>query len=285
MKASGGPHESKAPVVEFVFPVGCKIMLDAATRLLSLINQVDHCTRHVRLDFQEGEDGAMGYLNRMGFFEHLSPRVEVIPSRPLISTVQLYRGTNQGIVEFARINQRHRDKRLPGRLADALLRDSRERPDAQALSDAAWTVFAELIDNVYVHSDTPVDGFAALQMYKSPQGKRVVVAVSDSGYGIFETLKPVLIQQHSPLAQLSDIDLLVEIFRQGISRHGPDRGCGLQGAAGKAKKYNAELDVRLPHLRACLLPRTTGYEAAVAYCYTDLPLIWGTHICFSFRID
>jgi hypothetical protein len=62
------------------------MMVDGAIRLLSLANQL---TRRVRLNFEEGEFGTMGYLNRMGFFDHLHPDIEVLPGRPLwsVSTI------------------------------------------------------------------------------------------------------------------------------------------------------------------------------------------------------
>jgi hypothetical protein len=41
-------------------------MIDSAVRILSLANQLDLCTRRVRLAVVEGERGAPGYLNRMG---------------------------------------------------------------------------------------------------------------------------------------------------------------------------------------------------------------------------
>jgi hypothetical protein len=40
----------------------------------------------------------------------------------------------------------------------------------------------------------------------------------------------------------------------GISRHGADRGCGLTGAAAKAIKFTAGLDIRLPHPRLLVSP-------------------------------
>lgn len=42
------PHGKDSYETQFLFPVGCKIMVDAAVRLLSLINQLDHCSRRVR---------------------------------------------------------------------------------------------------------------------------------------------------------------------------------------------------------------------------------------------
>ena len=225
----------------------------------------------------------MGYLNRMGFFDHLSTRIEVLPGRPEISGVDVYGGMNAGLVEIARINREARDNTLLSRLTSALMRACGNRPDASDLEGAAWTIFAELIDNIFSHSQTPLDGYAALQEYS--RGKGLMVTVSDSGLGIMETLRPALKQESSVLSRLSDLELLVEIFRQGVSRHGVDRGCGLKGSAAKAMKYKADLDVRLPNIRVLLKPGVQGYRADTAYCYEKLSLIWGTHICFTFRLD
>lgn len=220
-------------------------MVDSAVRLLSLANQLSASTRRVRLTFDEGEDGTMGYLNRMGFFDQLAEEIEVEPSRPLYSAAELYHGANAALVEIARINKDQRDQDLPSQLTDALLRSCGSRPDAAELEDAAFTVFAELIDNVFAHSKTPLNGYAALQVY--PRGDRLMVAVSDSGLGIMQTLRPALKTEFPKLVGLGDLDLLVEVFREGLSRHGQDRGCGLKGSAAKAMKFRAELDVRLPN--------------------------------------
>jgi hypothetical protein len=258
-------------------------MVDAAVRLLSLFNQLDFCTRRVRLDFEEGETGTMGYLDRMGFFDHLSENVAVLPARPAVSGAEIYGGTNARLVEITRINRAYRDDGLPSRLTEAVMRSCGDRADADELAGAAWTIFAELIDNIFSHSNTPLDGYAALQLY--PNGNSLQVAVSDSGIGIMDTLRPVLRHESPALDQLSDTELLVEIFRQGLSRHGADRGDGLKGSAAKAMKFNADLDVRLPNIRVLLTPKREGYKPNTAYCYENLPLIWGTHICFTFHLD
>lgn len=278
------PHESQSPEIRFVFPTGCKVMIDAAVRLLSLFNQLDNCCKRVTIEFEEGEEGAMGYLNRMGFFDHLSPNVEVEPSRPSYSGAALFGGGSLCLVEIAEINaQKQRDKSLPTRLTNVLMQACEGRTDAPELAGAAWTIFAELIDNIFSHSETQLAGYAALQVY--PGGNILKVAVSDSGHGIMKTLRPSLESESPTLAALSDIDLLVEVFRQGISRHGADRGCGLKGSAQKAMKFKADLDVRLPNIRVRLKPGREGYKAHTAYCYQQLPLLWGTHICFTFGID
>jgi len=67
-----------------------------------------------------------------------------------------------------------------------------------------------LIDNIFSHSNTPLDGYAALQLY--PNGNSLQVAVSDSGLGIMSTLRPALKHESPALDRLSNTELLVEIF-------------------------------------------------------------------------
>lgn len=282
LRASCGPHDPGTFEVTFEVPTGCKVMVEAAIRFLSLANQLAVSTRRVRIRFEEGEPGTMGYLNRMGFFDYLAPEVEVLPFRPDYSAAEAYRGGNAALVEIARISKDVRDEDLPTRLTAALMRSCHNRPDAAELEGAAWTIFAELIDNVFSHSSTVLDGYAALQVY--PKSDRLSVAVSDSGRGIMQTLRPAIGKEFPRLAGLSDTQLLVEVFRQGLSRHGPDRGCGLKGSAAKAIKFQAVLDVRLPHQRVVLMPARGAYRINTAECYDGLPLIWGTHIGFGFRL-
>ena len=68
--------------VALVFPAGCKLMIVAIVRLLSLANQLASDGKRVRLVFLEGASGTMGYVDRMGFFDRLSDAVEVAPARP-----------------------------------------------------------------------------------------------------------------------------------------------------------------------------------------------------------
>lgn len=277
----GGPHDSRVTEVTFRFRPYCKIMLDAGVRILSLGNQLSFTGRAVKLVFEDGNSGTMGYLNRLGFFDLLSPDVTTVPERPFFSGAQLYGRTNTNVVEFARITPSKRDDFLPSRLADSLESANPSRPDRKALGQSAFTIFAELIDNVFQHSSTELDGFAALQVYSN--GGKAQVVVSDSGIGILKTLRPTL--RSSRFSKVSDTDLIVEIFRQGISRHGKLRGCGLKESAAQAIKYRAELEVRLPTCSVRLVPSPDGYKPNMAYCRSGLPLIWGTHICFNFLLD
>ncbi len=280
LRDSHGPHAQDSHDIVFEIPADCKIMIDGAVRLLSLANQLASTTRRTRLRFEEGEAGTMGYLNRMGFFDCLDPRVDVEPERPFISGAALYRGENRMLVEIARINKEVRDDGLPTRLSDVVKAACASRADVEELGGAVWTIFAELIQNIFDHSDTQLDGYAALQVYQG--GNKVSLAVSDSGRGIMDTLRPVLRSAFPKLADLTDTEVLVEVFRQGVSRHGADRGCGLKGCAAKAIKFAATLDVRLPNQRVLLVPAKGIYEPNTAHCFEGLPLLWGTHIGFAF---
>jgi hypothetical protein len=274
------PHGGVYSTAHFSIPLGCHLMTDTIVRLLSLLNQLDHCTRRVVLDFEDGDAGTMGYLNRIGFFNHLSRSIEVRPFRPEGTS---FHGKNPGLVEIERIDRNARDSSLLDRLTRAVGRACSQRKDVTDLEGATWTIFAELIDNVFSHSQTPLDGFAALQVY--PKGNCLKIAVSDSGLGILQTLRPSLKTEHPRLSELPDVDLIVEVFRQGISRHGANRGCGLRGCASKAIKFGADLDLRLPTERVWLVPGGAHYKPNMAYCFQNLPLIWGTHICFTIALD
>ena len=277
------PHTCSADRIVFDFPVGCKVMADAGVRLLSLVNQLAFAGKMVILQFEECEEGTMGYLDRMGLFEYLRADVMVYPKRPAISGSLLYHGRSEHLVEISSINPCESPSDLPSRLADTLVRNVKVAHGTKNLGQAAFTVFAELIDNIFQHSSTELDGYATLQVYKG--GGRVKVVVSDSGKGIIQTLRPALKLAGSSLAQLSDTDLVVETFRSGVSRHGGMRGCGLKASADHALRFSAELNVRLPRCRVHLVPSPDGYRPSVAYCRDGLALLWGTHICFDFRLD
>lgn len=258
-------------------------MVDAGIRLLCLANQLRHVGKIVTLVFDDGVSGTQGYLDRMGFFSLLHPEIRVIPNRPATSMVDIHRGGNPFLVEFRAINPRQRDKTLPSCLEDVLVRAVSHRPDHKALGNMAFTVFSELVDNIYEHSATILEGYAGLQVYR--QGGRVKVVVSDSGKGIIETLRPALKTQYPRLASWSERDLVVEAFRTGLSRHGTGRGCGLKACADHAIRFHANLEVRLPTCYLRLVPSPDGYRPTTAYMYDNLPLIWGTHITFDFRLD
>lgn len=269
-------------VVVVRISAGCNLMIDVVIRLLSFCNQVLAMTKRLRLDFLGGTDGCMGYLDRMGFFDGLSRDAEVTPYRPSFSGAALHRGGNRGLVEIERFSGKVRaDQSLPDKLARAVERGCASRHDRTQVANSIANIISELVDNVTEHSETPLDAYAVLQTYT----KKVVVAVSDSGNGIMGTLRPALERRQSPLAELSETDLLVAIFRQGLSSHEENnRGMGLMTSARSAIRYRADLDVRLLNQRVLLKPSGNAYTSNMAYTQEGLPLLWGTHIAFSLNL-
>jgi hypothetical protein len=266
-------------------PIGCALMVEAGARLLSIVNQLSLCTKKVALDFEEGLSGTMGYLNRMGFFDTLNEQIEVRPERPAISGALVHGGGNRHLVEFRSLNPHAVDKELPGRLADSLRNSlSSNVANGDQLGDAAFTIFSELIQNVYRHSETKLDGYAALQRYRG-RSSNVQVSVSDSGLGIMKTLRPSLRTHFPALAGASDADLLVEMVSKGVSRFGRDNGCGIHLCARKALALNASMEIRMPNSQVMLTPSADRRFLGIASHAEGLPLVWGTHISLNFRLD
>jgi hypothetical protein len=278
-------HGCSAFDIELVFPVGCKIMVDAGTRLLSLVNQAAHCSKRIRVNFEEGASGTMGYLDRMGFFDYLDSNISVLPSRPTTNFFTNHR-QHRALVEFARILPSVKDDNLPGQLAQRVARGgnlmSEER--AKKLEYAAWHVFAELIQNIHRHAEAAIDGYAAMQIYNNPRrGRRAIVSVSDSGKGMFTTLRAALANRDARIAALTDADLLLKMVTEGVSRFGAENGCGICSSAQKALAFDAQLDFRLYDSGLTLIP-TAGQFALAQHRVQQSP-IWGTHIAFDFRLD
>jgi hypothetical protein len=89
--------------VTIIVPADCKPLIDVVIRLLSLWNQVVAMTKRLRLQFVRGEQD-MGYLDRMGFFDHLARAGEVMPARPAYSRASLHRGGNRSPGEIQRFS-------------------------------------------------------------------------------------------------------------------------------------------------------------------------------------
>ena len=108
-----------------------------------------------------------------------------------------------------------------------------------------------------------------------------MVIVSDSGKGMLETLRPKLPKKYK---QATDIEIVIDAFEKGLSRHGrrSGRGCGLTTCAKKAKQFHGKLQVRLSDTRVTLVPSDNVYAHDTAYCCDELLPIKGTHIAFDF---
>ena len=67
LAAVGSPLDVACSGVEFVVPKGCKIMIDAAARILALCNQLIMLGKTVSIDFSACK-ATLTYFNRLGFF-------------------------------------------------------------------------------------------------------------------------------------------------------------------------------------------------------------------------
>lgn len=269
--------------IVYRFPLGCKVIVDAGARLLSLIHQQVEANYKITLDFGSERNGALGYLNRAGFFGLLTPEVRVLPQRPDVDAAAILRGNNRNLVEFRAISpfDRFAAYGIPEALSASLARATHGRPDHKTLNDAAYTIFAELIDNIYEHSESTLDGFAALQVYPAAGKARVVV--SDSGLGLLDTLGPALTVQAPDLVGQPDHEVIRSLFVRGISRHGSHRGLGIQRCASLALRCRATVHLRLSGCNLTFepLPDTGDAYRAFNAPYPQHVPLRGTHFCVN----
>lgn len=286
LQRAGCPMSSSEPILHFIFPLGCKLLLEAASRMMTLSNQLIHRGKSVVLDFSESTT-TMRYLTRMGFFVHLDPAVVVLPKRPSDSVAKRYKGQNIELVEFLSIDPSVDDQRPP-----KLLRDSFVHHTDKSFFQPAFTVFAEFINNIRDHSETPVHGFASLQAYKNASPPHIQTVISDSGVGIAGTLWPIIETDYPEVADAvrdsehPDAHLVKEVFQRGaISSLGVEagRGSGFLSTYAVAKKFNAKVLIRQEDFEVFLQFRNGALETFRHF--SNLVRIIGTQICFDFTLD
>lgn len=222
----------------------------------------------------------------MGFFDHLDERVSVLPSRPELSGAEIYKGNSNAVVEFGAICPKKPDETIPEQLKNSFVFYAGEK-----YSLAAFTIISELFGNVHDHSETPIPGLVALQMYKGKH-PHLQTVVSDSGKGIIGTLVPVVEQIYPELAQTFDFTdpesrvlLVKKVFENGgITQTGEKaRGLGLKRSQEYAIKYNANISVRQENFELKLFYRKG--ELRSSDHTLDMHTIRGTHVCFDFFLD
>jgi anti-sigma regulatory factor (Ser/Thr protein kinase) len=284
LRRAGSPLDKSVKCVRFIVLAECKLMLDALARLLALCNQLVESGKRVELDFSVSK-ATLSYLNRIGFLNLLADAVEVIPKRPRLDLASAYKGHNDGVVELQVIDPSAPDRTIPDSLRRSFVRSA-----GDSYSDAAFTVLAELLDNVYEHSRATTKGFAGLQVYRSGKGKRILTVISDNGLGIVGTLEPVLKKRYPLLLrQINDarshmgVALLKRVFSDGgISQVDEDgRGLGLKVSGDYAKKYSATISVRQSDFE---LRVHRGAQRRFSDSQ-NLARVEGTHICFDFQVD
>lgn len=275
MLDSHDPFSKRVASVRFHIPHDCRLLIDAATMMLSLCNQLAALEKTVSISFSAEDSDISTYLNRIGFFDNLSNLVDVHPGRPLFSGASLYQGNNVRTFEIQRLDES--DRSLPRRVSSAIETCLEGRLDLNGVRLPIFTVISELVDNVYQHSYTKLPGFVAFQDYR--RGGKIIV--SDSGRGIVQTLRSTLHKRIPSSIDSSDGDLMVMAFRRNVSRHGDGHGCGFKTFADLASRLSANLDIRFAATRVRFIPK--GRRKVLIS--NELKKIKGTHISFDFSLD
>lgn len=263
-----------------------RLSVGACVRLLSFLQEFE--AHGVPVSVHGLATWGLGsYLDRLGFFALLGPGITVRRAGPS-GQFDDRRGDHPHLVELAAIAASGpRDAALPSQLADRLaacaLPEHRE-----ALGATAFTFFAELIDNIRLHSRSPRPGLVALQVYAPTAGARrmVEVVVADAGDGVLATLRPALAIDRPGLAALSDEALLLHAVNEGASRHGAEAGCGITQSARKVlRRTDPELSVRIPELRLTLSPGASSYAIIDQRRPPALFSLPGTHWVARYALD
>lgn len=279
---AGSPLDSSCSAVKFIASEGCHILLESMARLLALCNQLVAAKKRVTLDLSACKQ-TLSYLDRIGFFNRLDKKVDVLPKRPVRSRAVTYEGNNDGVVELRAIHPATPDQKIPD-----LLRKSFVSFAGDKYYVPAFTVLAELFGNVEEHSGANTAGFAGLQYYKGVNHLQTVI--SDNGLGIIGTLAPVLEARYPQIFERVSRSphfgaaVLREVFSGGkISQvNEPSRGLGLKRSGAVAQKFNARISVRQSNFE--FLVRHTSQGVTFAQ-HLNRVRIEGTHICFDFKLD
>jgi hypothetical protein len=282
--AAGSPLDSPCQNITFIIPEKSSILLEASARLLALANQLVHAGKRVKLDFTACK-ATLSFLDRAGIFTQLHEDIIVAPEKPKETRALKYAGQSSAIVEMRSIDPAKLNKDLVMELTDKFV-----NLVGESYKTVVYTIFAELVTNLEEHSQTPIAGFAALQVYGGTQ-KHIQTVVSDSGIGIAKTLRPSLKSHYPSLHRQfqaettsSDIALVIEAISQGeISRSGAGHGLGFKSTSRTAMKFNAKLSVRQETFSVML--KFKDGKLAEVLTDADLVRIRGTHICFDFDVD
>lgn len=282
---AGSPLESQSNKITFTIANKSNILLEAASRLLALCNQLVMVGKTVTVDFSATKS-TLHYLDRCGFCDRLNIAVNILPLRPVESKAKTYKGNNENLIEFGEIDPKNIDSKVVEELQKSFISHAGKQFSALAL-----TVISEPFNNVHDHSNSPIHGFAALQKYQGNQ-KHIQTVVSDSGIGIAGSLRPVLLNKYpkldkkfSPRTIKTDILLIKEVFEKGgISQvDDDDRGLGLNRTFELAVKYNANISIRQENFELKIYYRNGVLKNFLQT--ENLVKILGTHFCFDFFLD
>lgn len=291
-EGSIGPVGAAASAATLVFDYSSVtfVPLDVQICALLLYNDLARTGRRVVLRWSNVSNPAFKYAERMGFFRLLDPSVAVLPQRPRrgASLYERHRGGNALLLEMSAIDIAKRATadstlhKLQTRLANNL--GKLEAVRRQGIVSHLWTFSAEIIGNIYEHSETPVPGIVAAQRYdRGELGPRLHLVIADSGLGIPQTIK----QGRAELRHKKDSEIILAAFRDGLSRNPREigRGCGLTRCASIAMRYQANLRVRTGTTWVKLITKSAKTGVTIGYYDDSAARIEGTQVSFDFYVD
>jgi hypothetical protein len=221
--------------------------LNTLIRLLNVCNQLDAEGVKVTLKFAGKTNNLLGYCHTIGLLDCLSDGVLRKYDKSLNKDLKR-KSIGNSYVSIHEISGNAHDRSLPTKLADKItdtIPDISEE-DRQNLNIQFFSLFSELTRNVSEHSETVLNGFAALQVYRRGQNPRAEIVVCDSGIGLLESLKPSLESHNKGYKEYSDLQLIQEMLTTGISsKQGDLGGNGLCTCFNQAKATNSDMHIRL----------------------------------------
>ena len=263
--------------------------LDVHVSAMLFFNDICRAGHEVTLYWGASTTAVFKYVERMGFFRLLGGDVVVKPARPRRGTslYERHRRNNTMLLEMSSVDVHDRTTanstltNLRASLESNL--DSFGAAKQRKIVDDLWTFSAEVIGNIYEHSETPVPGVVAAQRYGGDR-PRLHLVIADSGLGIPATIRA---GRPTEAKDKSDADIIFAAFRKGLSRNRAEvgRGCGLTRCATIAMRYQANLRVRAGTSWTKLITKSakTGITLGI---YDDKAMsIAGTHVSFDFYLD
>lgn len=220
--------------------------LNTLIRLLNVANQLDANGVKVTLNFSGKTNRLLGYCHAIGLLDCLSSNIVIKSEKPFNKSLEI-KSVGDRYVSIHKISGSTHDKKLPKKLADKITNaiPNISEDNRDSLNIQFFSLFSELTRNVCEHSDTELDGYAALQVYRG-NNARAEIVVCDSGIGLLDSLRPTFKAHNEKYENFSDLQLIQEILTTGISsKEGDKGGNGLCTCFSHAKETNSDMHIRL----------------------------------------
>lgn len=192
-----------------------------------------------RVRLELSEDGACGFLPRVGFVQLVPGGVDLsdtfTPARLILE--QASRGANPDFLELTPITSYDVICEVLDKLIHILRGLGFGKNDAFDMAIA----FSEISQNILDHNEAAPDGLAAMQVYRGGEGKFFQFVVADRGVGILTTLRRNL--AYADLT--SDVRAIIASTGLGASEYSDGtRGNGLHKLLQLSDKHGGSVHIR-----------------------------------------